>query len=285
FHALYSNALFRVIGDFEFKTIVTLSTSRTEKIIVDIGDDGFLNISEDETKVSTIFRIFTFTLILLTGKQIIYPSLVSSVFKVFISLALLRNTSNAESEVIDNWYNNHSTRVKVSIWRDNPTMNKVEIIQEEELNQYSEDQESNFEILLESSSKGKGKHPNLNSEDRRRYADALGSTSNDHSENQKMYNIPLNSEDRRRYADTLGSTSNDFSEDQRRYADALGSTSNDHSEDQKIYDIPLNSKDISEEELNIDKPVDVNWMNRLSSYYNEHFKPLNGSTFVDPFEE
>ncbi|CAG8619817.1 2986_t:CDS:1, partial [Scutellospora calospora] len=56
------------------------------------------------------FRLFMFVLILLTGKQIIYPSLVSPVFKVFLSLALLRSTSSAESQAIDEWYNNHSTR-------------------------------------------------------------------------------------------------------------------------------------------------------------------------------
>ncbi|CAG8600238.1 3230_t:CDS:2, partial [Racocetra fulgida] len=125
-------------------------TSRTEKITVDIGDDGFLNISEDETK----------------GKKIYAPEFHYLLFGGYMLLP-------------------------------------VEIIQEKELSLYSEDQESNFEILLECSSKGKGKHPNLNSEDQRRNADALGSTSNDYSE------------DRRIYADALGSTSNDYSEDQK----------------------------------------------------------------------
>ncbi|CAG8629732.1 21711_t:CDS:1, partial [Dentiscutata erythropus] len=79
--------------------------------------------------ISISIRLFLFFLIFLTGNQIIYPSLASTVFEVLLTLALLRPISNAESQAIDKWYDNHSTRVKVSICRKNPAKNHIEVIQ------------------------------------------------------------------------------------------------------------------------------------------------------------
>ncbi|RIB16161.1 hypothetical protein C2G38_2091662 [Gigaspora rosea] len=77
--------------------------------------------------ISIAFRLFLFLLIFLTSKQIIYPSLVSTVFEVLLTLALLRPISSA---AINKWYDNHSTRVKVSICNKIPAKNHVEVIQE-----------------------------------------------------------------------------------------------------------------------------------------------------------
>ncbi|KAF0500241.1 hypothetical protein F8M41_020332 [Gigaspora margarita] len=76
------------------------------------------------------FRLFLLLLIFLTSKQIIYPSLVSTVFEILLTLALLRPISSAESQAINQWYDNHSTRVKVSICNKIPAKNHVEVIQE-----------------------------------------------------------------------------------------------------------------------------------------------------------
>ncbi|CAG8628202.1 17007_t:CDS:2 [Cetraspora pellucida] len=208
FLALYSNALFRVIGDFEFKNLVILNTSRTEKIVVDVSDNGFLNISDDKAKGKEI-QAPDFHYLLFEGFMLL------PVFKVFISLALLRSTSNAESEIIDEWYNNHSIRVKVSIWRKTPTKNKVEIIQ-----------------------KNEPRH---------------GSTSNKYSEGQDMDDIELDT------IETVHSVSQDIC-------------------------VKIHKSD-STAEPNPANPKDVNWLSRLGSYYNKHFKPENDSKSVDPFEE
>ncbi|CAG8487023.1 24442_t:CDS:2 [Gigaspora margarita] len=74
---------------------------------------------------SAIFRLFMLFLIFLTAKQIIYHSLVSTVFEVLLTLTLLRPFSGAESHAIYQWYHNHSTCVEVSICSKNPAKNRV----------------------------------------------------------------------------------------------------------------------------------------------------------------
>ncbi|CAG8573835.1 9990_t:CDS:2, partial [Gigaspora rosea] len=221
FKALYSNALFRPIGDLEFKTIVELCTSRKDSFNC-CFDNCFLNINDNYREGRTIrtirnhefhillftgymllplpasifefrypkfplfkaerlfrqlindvnfdaeaiqyevefikqtfiwipvisigFRIFKLLLVYLTGKQYIYPSLVPAVFKLLISLALLRPISDSESETLDKWYVDHSTRMRLVVYLDSPALNYCEVYGDDDT---SEDSNINENIIIE----------------------------------------------------------------------------------------------------------------------------------------
>ncbi|RIB03342.1 hypothetical protein C2G38_2123280 [Gigaspora rosea] len=96
--------------------------------------------------ISIGFRIFKLLLVYLTGKQYIYPSLVPAVFKLLISLALLRPISDSESETLDKWYVDHSTRMRLVVYLDSPALNYCEVYGDDDT---SEDSNINENIIIE----------------------------------------------------------------------------------------------------------------------------------------
>ncbi|CAG8561332.1 228_t:CDS:2 [Gigaspora rosea] len=118
FIGLYSSALFRVIGDFESNIIIKLCTSRIQNIIVENCENAFLNIREEKTNNTKEMDAQELHKYLFFGY---------SLLPLLLTLALLRPISSA---AINKWYDNHSTRVKVSICNKIPAKNHVEVIQE-----------------------------------------------------------------------------------------------------------------------------------------------------------